>query len=96
MTEASTVSYEIDDCIAIVTIELPEARYAVNRPTDQALAAAFCRFDSDASRSVAILTGRGGAFCAGADLKQIAAGRRDHRMRRRADGGPLAPNYQSR
>jgi len=80
MTEASTVSYEIDDCIAIVTIELPEARYAVNRPTDQALAAAFCRFDSDASRSVAILTGRGGAFCAGADLKQIAAGRRDHRV----------------
>jgi len=89
MTEASTVSYEIDDCIAIVTIELPEARYAVNRPTDQALAAAFCRFDSDASRSVAILTGRGGAFCAGADLKQIAAGRRDHRVE--SGDAPMGP-----
>jgi enoyl-CoA hydratase len=43
----------------------PEARNAVNRPTARALAAAFRRFDSDASTSVAILTGRGGAFCAG-------------------------------
>jgi enoyl-CoA hydratase/carnithine racemase len=89
MTDASTVSYDIDDGIAIVTIERPEARNAVNRPTAQALAAAFRRFDSDASSSVAILTGRGGAFCAGADLKQIAAGRRDHRVE--SGDAPMGP-----
>ena len=89
MTEASTVSYDIDDGIAIVTIERPEARNAVNRPTALALAAAFRRFDSDASSSVAILTGRGGAFCAGADLKQIAAGRRDHRAE--SGDAPMGP-----
>jgi enoyl-CoA hydratase len=89
MTEASTVSYEIDDCIAIVTIERSEARNAVNRPTAQALAAAFRRFDSDASSSVAILTGRGGVFCAGADLKQIAAGRRGHRVE--SGDAPMGP-----
>jgi enoyl-CoA hydratase len=90
MTEASTVSYDIDDdCIAIITIERPEARNAVNRPTARALAAAFRRFDSDAATSVAILTGRGGAFCAGADLKQIAAGRRDHRVE--SGDAPMGP-----
>jgi enoyl-CoA hydratase len=89
MTEASTVSYDIDDCIAIIAIERLEARNAVNRPTAQALAAAFRRFDSDASSSVAILTGRGGAFCAGADLKQIAAGRRDHRVE--SGDAPMGP-----
>src|SRR6266702_232382 len=67
-----TVSYEIDSAVAVVTIERPEARNAVNRATAQALAAAFRRFDTDPSASVAILTGRGGAFCAGYDLKQTA------------------------
>ena len=89
MAEVSTVSYAIDDCIAIITIERPEARNAVNRPTARALAAAFRRFDSEASSSVAILTGRGGAFCAGADLKQIAAGRRDHRVE--SGDAPMGP-----
>jgi enoyl-CoA hydratase len=59
MTEASTVSYEIDDCIAIVTIERLEARNAVNRTTAQALAAAFRRFDSEASSSVSRIEFRG-------------------------------------
>src|SRR5438309_8050063 len=89
MSEASTVSYDTDGPIAVATIERPEARNAVNRATAQALAAAFRRFDSDASRSVAILTGRGGAFCAGADLKQIAAGRRDHRVE--SGDAPMGP-----
>jgi enoyl-CoA hydratase/carnithine racemase len=60
MSEASTVSYETDGPVAIVTIERPEARNAVNRPTREALAATFRRFDADAALSVAILTGRGG------------------------------------
>lgn len=80
MTETSTISYEIDGCIAIVTIERPEARNAVNYATAQALAAAFRRFDTDPSSSVAILTGRGGAFCSGYDLKEAASGQRSHRF----------------
>ena len=45
MSEASTVSYDMDGPVAVVTIERPAARNAVNRPTAQALAAAFRRFD---------------------------------------------------
>jgi enoyl-CoA hydratase len=89
MTVSSTVSYDGDGSIVVITIERPTARNAVNRPTAQALAAAFRRFDGDASSSVAILTGRGGAFCAGADLKQIAAGRRDHRVE--SGDAPMGP-----
>jgi enoyl-CoA hydratase/carnithine racemase len=69
------VNYEIAGTTAIVTINRPEARNAVDRPTAQALAAAFRRFDADDSASVAILTGAGGFFCAGADLKAVASAR---------------------
>src|SRR5437870_12327716 len=84
-----TVSYEIDGAVVVVTIERPGARNAVNRATAQALAAAFRRFDGYAAASVAILTGRGGAFCAGFDLKETAAGRRGHRVEQ--GDGPMGP-----
>src|SRR2546423_15286409 len=80
MTKAATVSYKTDGPVAIVTIERPEARNAVNHATAQALAAAFRRFDADPASSVAILTGRDGAFCAGFDLKETASGSRRHRV----------------
>ena len=89
MSEASTVSYDTDGPVVVITIERPAARNAVNRPTAQALAAAFRRFDGDSSSAVAVLTGRGGAFCAGFDLKQIAAGRRGHRVE--SGDGPMGP-----
>jgi enoyl-CoA hydratase len=89
MSEASTVSFATDGPIAIVTIERPEARNAVNRATAQALAAAFRRFDADASLSVAILTGSGGYFCAGYDLKEVAGGSRAHRVE--SGDGPMGP-----
>ncbi len=71
----SIVKFEIDGNLAIVTINRPEARNAVDRPTAAALADAFRRFDADDSLSVAILTGAGGFFCAGADLKAVATAR---------------------
>src|SRR5260370_40774264 len=89
MTQASTVSYDIDGALTVVTIERPEVRNAVNHATAQALAAAFPRFDSDGSASVAILTGRDGAFCAGFDLKETAAGRHGHRVK--SGDGPMGP-----
>lgn len=60
--------------VVIVTINRPERRNAVDGATAQALFDAFSAYDGDESASVAILTGAGGAFCAGADLKAIAAG----------------------
>jgi enoyl-CoA hydratase/carnithine racemase len=79
------VTYEIAGTAAIVTINRPEARNAVDRPTAQALAAAFRRFDADESASVAILTGAGGFFCAGADLKAVAS-ERGNRVTEDGDG----------
>ncbi len=63
------VRISIEDRITIVTIHRPEVRNAVNRDTAEALAFAFRQFDADPNSDMAILTGEGGNFCAGADLK---------------------------
>jgi enoyl-CoA hydratase len=70
----SLVNFEIEHHLAIVAINRPEVPNAVNRETAEALADMFRRFDSDDSLRVAILTGAGGCFCAGADLKEVATG----------------------
>ena len=57
-----------------VTIDRPAVRNAVDPETADALEKAFKRFDADAAQSVAVLTGAGGNFCAGFDLKALAAG----------------------
>ena len=69
-----TVSARADGRVTIVTIERPERRNAVDLETARALFDAFNRFDADPNADVAVLTGAGGAFCAGADLKAIAEG----------------------
>lgn len=69
-----SVRYELRERIAVVTIDRPEVRNAVDVPTARALAEAFRRFDQDEAALVAVLTGAGGYFCAGADLKAVAAG----------------------
>jgi enoyl-CoA hydratase/carnithine racemase len=64
-------------------------RNAVDGPTAAQLAEAFRRFDADASLAVAVLTGAGGTFCAGADLKAVAQGSGNSV---REDGnGPMGP-----
>jgi enoyl-CoA hydratase len=68
------VRYERIDPVAIVTIDRPEVRNAVDVATAHALADAFRRFEQDDDASVAVLTGAGGYFCAGADLKAVASG----------------------
>ncbi len=70
--------------ICIVTLDRPEARNAVDGPTARELARAFRSFDADERLSVAILTGAGGTFCAGADLKSIG-GPRSPRVAERGD-----------
>jgi enoyl-CoA hydratase len=71
----STVRIDHDGRVTVVTIDRPEVRNAVDGPTAAALAAAFRTFDTDPTASVAVLTGAGGTFCAGADLKGISDGR---------------------
>ena len=84
----STVSSVRDGRIAIVTIERPERRNAVDRETAQGLYDAFKAFDADDTLDVAVLTGRGGYFCAGADLKAISPGG-GHRIPETGDFGPM-------
>ena len=84
-----TVRYEIDGAVAVVTIDRPASRNAVDRPTADALAGAFRRFDADDALAVAILTGAGGTFCAGADLKAIGS-ERGNRVAESGDG-PMGP-----
>ena len=70
----SEVRYECDGPIAVVTIDRPEVRNAINGTTARKLAETFRTFDADADRAVAVLTGANGVFCAGADLKSITTG----------------------
>src|SRR5438094_10506224 len=70
----NTVLFETDGEVAVVTINRPEVRNAVDDPTAAALVGAFRRFDADEALAVAVLTGAGGPFWAGADLKAVAAG----------------------
>ncbi|WP_232715146.1 crotonase/enoyl-CoA hydratase family protein [Gordonia metallireducens] len=76
--------------VRIIGIDRPDRRNAVDRATADALADAFRRFEADESASVAVLYGKGGTFCAGADLKAIADGTPN---RVEADGdGPMGPS----
>lgn len=83
--------------LLIVTINRPAARNAVDGPTAAALAAAFTAFEQDDELGVAILTGTGEHFCAGADLKAVASAEpgRANRMTPPENGalheGPMGP-----
>jgi enoyl-CoA hydratase len=67
-----TVHYERRDAAAILTIDRPERRNAVDRDTAAELYARFQQFSADDEARVLIVTGAGGeAFCAGADLKAM-------------------------
>jgi enoyl-CoA hydratase len=85
----SGVRSDRDGPVAIVTIERPAVRNAVDGPAAAALADAFRRFDADPDLSVAVLTGAGGTFCAGADLHALAGGR-GNRVEDSGDG-PMGP-----
>jgi enoyl-CoA hydratase len=91
MSEASVI-VERRPPLVIVTINRPAARNAVDGPTAGLLAESFRAFDADDELKVAILTGAGGNFCAGADLKAVASGepKRANRIDPEGDG-PMGP-----
>jgi enoyl-CoA hydratase len=72
----------------MVTIDRPEVRNAVDPGTAEALRAAFDAFESDDEAHVAVLTGAGGHFCAGYDLKAFAEHGTDYDP---AGEGPMGP-----
>jgi len=72
----SRVLSEPDVDIVVVTINRPEVRNAVDLPTAQALIDVFEAYERDDGLRVAVLTGAGGTFCAGYDLKAVAGGER--------------------
>lgn len=75
--------------VTTVVMCRPDVRNAVDRSTAEELAAAFRDFDADDTASVAVLWGDGGTFCAGADLRAVAAGNPN---RVAPDGdGPMGP-----
>ena len=86
-----TVRTERDGPVLVVTIDRPEARNAVDRPTADLLANAFRAFDADDELSVAVLTGAQGTFCAGADLKGVASGRGNRIQADMSVDGPMGP-----
>ena len=70
----SEVLTAVQDSVLIITINRPEARNAVNRAVAEGIADAMERLDSDGSINAAILTGAGGTFCSGMDLKAFLTG----------------------
>ena len=91
MSEAvwKTVDITREGPVIVVTIVRPERRNAVDSATATALFEAFSAFEEDDTATVAVLTGAGGAFCSGADLKALAEG--DPRPVREEGPGPMGP-----
>jgi enoyl-CoA hydratase len=78
VTEAAVtddvVLVDIEDRVAVITLNRPDQRNALNRAVRRALPAAITRCDADDDVDVMILTGADPAFCAGVDLKEFGAG----------------------
>ena len=86
-----SVRVDVRDRITIVRLSRPEVRNAVDGPTARALADAFRDFDADPDSDVAILHGEFGTFCAGADLKAVAAEAQSNQLASDGDG-PMGPS----
>jgi enoyl-CoA hydratase len=75
--------------VTVVTIDRPRVRNAIDSAAANELRDAFATFTDDPAANVAVLTGAGGSFCAGADLKALSAG--DRRPVRDDGPGPMGP-----
>ena len=87
-TEEATVAWQrLPDHVALVTLNRPQARNAVNAALAAALQAIVDQTEADADVWAVVLTGAdaGGVFCAGADLKEVAAGGADALFTERGD-----------
>jgi enoyl-CoA hydratase len=94
-SSTAPVRVRTDGAVTIVTLDRPEVRNAVDGPTAAALDAAFLAFEADASAHVAVLTGAGGTFCAGADLHAVTDPDRVNRLER-SERAPMGPTRRVR
>lgn len=76
MTAADTVRVQREGAVLLVTINRPQVRNAIDRATSEAIARAMDLLDGDDGLTVGILTGAGGNFCTGMDLKAFLRGER--------------------
>jgi len=76
MSEETPVLTEVRGRILIITLNRPEAKNAANLALSKGVAAAIDRLDADDALSVGIITGAGGTFCSGMDLKGFLKGER--------------------
>src|SRR3954469_7204298 len=76
MSENEAVLTERREGVLVITLNRPEARNAVNLPLAQGIADALDELDADDALSVGVITGAGGFFCAGMDLKAFVTGER--------------------
>jgi len=76
VTEQPPVLVEQIDGVQVITINRPEARNSINTVTAEAIGAAMDELDARADLTAGVLTGAGGTFCAGMDLKAFLAGER--------------------
>lgn len=76
MNPIPTVHVTQEENILVITIDRPAVRNAIDHRTSQALADAMDRLDNDPTVAVGILTGAGGHFCSGMDLKAFVNGER--------------------
>ncbi|MFO1273357.1 MAG: crotonase/enoyl-CoA hydratase family protein [Rubrivivax sp.] len=82
----------LDGAVMTITLDRPECRNAVDGPTALALRAAFEAFEADDRARVAVFTGAGGHFCAGADLSALGdPARRNAVEPSGAAPGPMGP-----
>lgn len=91
MEEHAKVLVEKTDAVTTIILNRPDKRNAVDNETASGLVNAFRTFEADDSQRVAVLFGRGPAFCAGADLAAIASGERRERYQNLRDGGDEGP-----
>jgi len=69
--DPGAVRYSVEDGVAWITLDRPEARNALNAQLRTGLWDVFARFNEDETAQVAVLRGAGPAFCAGGDLKEM-------------------------
>ncbi len=87
-----SVTIERDGPVTTVILSRPEVRNAVDPETAGALADAFRAFDADAEAKVGVMVGANGTFCAGFDLKWLAAAGREQLGHDPAGDGPMGPS----
>ncbi|MCC6674793.1 MAG: enoyl-CoA hydratase/isomerase family protein, partial [Thermomicrobiales bacterium] len=74
---AQSIRYQVENGIATITFDRPDARNAFDQAMAEAFLAALKTAEKDESVRVAVLTGRGSAFCAGQDIHELSAKERE-------------------